>query len=129
MTPEREQAWAAKLRSGPVGILVYTATGSEPMSPRQLGNELVSTILAAGVAAFLVSLMAASYVQRVAAVALLALFAWLSLSVSYWNWYGFPAAFVAGELATELIGWLLAGLAIARIAPRAAAAAMVPAAR
>jgi hypothetical protein len=51
------------------------------------------------------------------AVALLALFASLSISASYWNWYDFPAAFVGGELVTELIGWTLAGLAIAKIVP------------
>lgn len=123
MTPEEYQAWEAKIKAGPVGLVVYTATGTNPLSPRQLVNELLSSILAAGVAAFLVSLMPVPYGRRVVAVALLPVFASISLSVSYWNWYGFPAAFVGGELATELIGWLLAGLAIARIVPRPGGAA------
>jgi hypothetical protein len=118
MTPQEYQTWEAKIKAGPVGLLVYTATGQDPLSPRQLVNELLSSILAAGVAAFLVSLMAVSYGRRVVAVALLPVFASLSLSVSYWNWYGFPAAFVGGELVTELIGWTLGGLAIGKIAPR-----------
>jgi hypothetical protein len=58
--------------------------------------------------------------KRAFAIALLAIFASVSLSFSYWIWYGFPAAFVLGELVTELIGWYLAGLAIAKIVPSAA---------
>lgn len=120
LTPEEQRAWEARLRSGPVGLLVINTQGTEPLSPRQLAIELASGILAAGVAAYLVSLITAPYLTRVVAVALLAVYASLSLSASYWNWYGFPAAYVAGELVTELIGWLLAGLAIARIVtPRA----------
>ena len=52
------------------------------------------------------------------------------LSLSYWNWFNFPTAYIGAELLTESIGWLLAGLAIARLTPgrnqpsnRAAAAA------
>jgi hypothetical protein len=87
----------------------------------QLVTELASTIVAAAVAAYLASLMAAPTMTRAIAVSLLALFASLSIGASYWNWYGFPTAFVAAEACTELIGWLLGGLAIARIVPAAGA--------
>ena len=50
----------------------------------------------------------------------LAVFASVSLSLSYWNWYNFPAAFVLGELVTEVIGMFLAALFIAKVVPRAA---------
>jgi hypothetical protein len=56
-----------------------------------------------------------SYGQRVLFVALLGLIAWLSINVSYWNWYGFPTAFVLGEGIDQVVGWLLAGLAMAKI--------------
>jgi hypothetical protein len=61
--------------------------------------------------------MIAGYSRRVLAVLLLALFGFCSLSLSYWNWYGFPTTYIGAELLTEAIGWLLAGLAIARLAP------------
>ncbi|HXU11392.1 MAG TPA: hypothetical protein VN898_05460 [Candidatus Binatia bacterium] len=61
--------------------------------------------------------MAARYWPRVLAVALLGVFAWLSLSVSYWNWYGFPASFILAEGIDQAVGWTLGGLAIARIVP------------
>lgn len=111
-----QKAWLEKYRRGPSGMLLYKAEGSEPMTTRQLATELVSNILAAAVAALVVSMMAAPYFTRVIAVVLLALFAFLSLTLSYWNWYGFPSSFIRAELVTELVGWFLAGLAIARFA-------------
>ena len=124
-----QKAWTEKIRRGPSGLLLYRAEGMEPMPPRMLVVEFISDVLAALVAALVVS-MIAGYSRRVLAVLLLALFAFCSLSLSYWNWYGFPTTFIGAELLTEAIGWLLAGLAIARLAParplpasRAAAAA------
>lgn len=125
-----QKAWTERYRRGPSGILLYKAEGSEPLSARYLVVEFISNVLAAFVAALMVSMIAGPYSRRVLAVLLLAIFAFLSLSVSYWNWYGYPTTYIGAELLTEAIGWLLAGLAIARLAParplpasRAAAAA------
>jgi hypothetical protein len=119
-TPEEEAAWTERYRTGPTGLIVYRPVGGEPMSPVQLVTELVSGTLAALVAAAVLSLTAASYGKRVLAVASLGLFAWLALSVSYWNWYGFPTPFIAAEGIDQVVGWLLAGLVMARIVPPAA---------
>jgi hypothetical protein len=115
-TAEEQAAWEAKVKSGPTDLLVYNPRG-EAMSPRQLGSEFLSNVLAAAIAAFVASLLAAAYGRRVLAVALLGLFGWMSLSVSYWIWYGFPSSFILAEGITEVVGWFLAGLAIARIVP------------
>jgi len=115
-TAAEQAAWEAKIQAGPTGLLVYNERG-EAMSPRQLGSEFVSNVLAAAIAAFVASLLAASYGRRVLALTLLGLFGWMSLSVSYWIWYGFPASFILAEGITEVVGWLLAGLAIAKIVP------------
>ena len=85
------------------------------MSPRQLGTEFASNVVAALIAAILVSMMIGGWFKRAFAVALIGLFGIVSLLVSYWIWYGFPAQFVCGELITEVVGWFLAGLAIAQI--------------
>ena len=125
----QQKAWTEKIRRGPSGLLLYRAEGMEPMSPRMLVVEFVSNVLAAFVAALVVS-MIAGYSHRVLAVLLLSIFGFCSLSLSYWNWFNFPTAYIGAELLTESIGWLLAGLAIARLTPgrnqpsnRAAAAA------
>ena len=58
---------------------------------------------------------------RVLSVAALGLFAWLSISVSQWSWYGFPTAFVRAEAIDQVLGWLCGGVAIAVIVkPKAA---------
>lgn len=123
VSEEEQEAWAARLRSGPRGLLLYHPEGTEPMSPRQLVSELVSNVLAAAVAAFLASLMAAAYGRRVLAVMLFGLFGWLSLLVSFWIWYEFPGSFIAAEGIGEVVGWFLAGLVIAKMVPPAGAAA------
>jgi hypothetical protein len=85
------------------------------MSPRQLGGELATNIIAALVAAILVSMMIGSWLKRALAVALLGVFGVASVLLSYWLWYGFPGAFVVGQTVTEVVGWFLAGLVIAKI--------------
>ena len=36
----------------------------------------------------------------------------------YWNWWGFSFGYVVVEIADAVIGWFLAGLAIAAVAKR-----------
>ena len=112
---DEQKAWGEKYKAGPNGMIIITKSGGEVMSPRQLGSEFASNVIAALIAAILVSFMIGSWFKRAFAVALMGLFGIVSLLVSYWIWYGFPAEYVCGELVTEVVGWLLAGLAIAKI--------------
>jgi hypothetical protein len=114
-TPEEQKAYEAKLAGGPSGLLIIKTSGGEGMSPRALGSELASNVVAALIAAILVSFMVGSWFKRAFAVALFGVFGVVSLLVSYWIWYHFPTAYVCGELVTEVVGWFLAGLAIAKI--------------
>ena len=116
-TKEEQARWAEKYRTGPAGILIYRPLGAEFNFPRLLGVELLTNILAALIAALLLARMAGSYLQRVLMVAALGIFAWLSISISYWNWYDFPAAFILAEGLDQFLGWLVAGLVIAKITP------------
>ena len=115
-------AQEAKMQRGPTGIITYN-TGALNF-PRNLILELATTILAALIAAYVVSMIPGTLMRRALIVALLALFATVSLTASYWIWYGFPLPFVLAELITEVAGWFLAGLAMAKITSRGA---MVPA--
>jgi hypothetical protein len=110
-----QKAWQEKLKQGPTGILVIHPEGGEAMSPKQLGSELASNFVAALVAAFILTHVRAGYFTRVLVVSLLAVFSIASLVVSYWIWYGFPTEYVLGETITEVVGWFLAGLAMAAI--------------
>lgn len=113
---EAEQAeWEAKVKAGPTGLLIVQPGGAEPMSPRQLGTEFATNILAAFLGAILLTRISGNYLTRVACLGLVALMSCASLTISYWNWYAFPLPFIAAELIMDLVGWLAAGLVMAAI--------------
>jgi hypothetical protein len=114
-TAEEEAAWTSKYESGPTAFLVYHPEGETLMSPRQMGIEFASNVLAALVGAFMLSWTVPSFGKRVALATLIGLAAWLSINVSYWDWYRFPAAFVSSELIEQVAGWFLSGLAMALV--------------
>lgn len=121
MAPEEQQAYAAKYRAGPAGIVIYNPRpGGDPLSARQLLTELGSNVLAALVAALVLVFLAgpSSYGQRVFLVASFGLVAGLEVDVSYWNWYGSPTNYVLAQLVDHTTGWLLAGLVVARVCRR-----------
>lgn len=114
-TDEEYAAWSARYEAGPNVFLVYRPTGMTPMSPRQLGIELLSNILAALVGAFMLSFVQPSFFSRVVVATGIGIAAWLSINVSYYDWYRFPANFVASELVEQAVGWALSGAAMAMI--------------
>src|SRR4030095_11903681 len=105
MTDEEKAAIEAKYKEGPIAILVYRPTGDEMMSAKQLGVELASNIAAALVVGMILTFAAVSWGRGVIISTLVGLAAWLSINVSYWNWYGFPTNFVTAELIEQVIGW------------------------
>jgi hypothetical protein len=115
LSPEEQKAWEAKYMAGPTGLLVYHPIGSKPLGAKQLLGELGADIAAALLAAYILSFIVASFTQRVLLVGLLGLIAWLCVSVSYWNWYGFPAPYILAEGIDQFVGWLLAGMPMAAI--------------
>jgi hypothetical protein len=112
-----KQAWEAKLKQGPSGVMVIHPEGAEAMSPRQLWTEAATNVVAALLAALLLAQVRpnSSYWGRVAFVTLLGIFGFVTISVPYWNWYGFPCDFTAGQAIEQVIGWLLAGLVLAAL--------------
>ena len=117
-SPEQMEVWNEKYRKGPIGVLVYHPTGRAPMAPRFLLTELATNVLAALVVSLLLAMAASAmpaFGMRVLAVAMVGLVPGLDVDVSYWNWYGFPASYTAAALTDHVIGWSLAGLALAAI--------------
>jgi hypothetical protein len=117
-TPEQEEAWETKFRQGPTGMLIYHPGGVSSVSQRKLLTQFLSHFLAAAIASLIVSRMIGPYWQRVLAVALFGAFACLSVGTIYWNWYGFPDSFFAAQCVDQVVGWLLAGVALVVVVPR-----------
>ncbi len=115
-----QEAWKEKARVGPIGLLVLQPGTDNPLSAGRLAGEAVSDILAGLLLAVVLSFLPLSLLTRVVMAAGIALFAWLSISFSYANWYGFPAAYVAGEAIDQVLGWTIAAFVMTRILPRTA---------
>jgi hypothetical protein len=96
-----KKAWEEKVKAGPQGILVYEPAGTEPMSPGLFGRELLSNVLAAVLLAVVLSAIKANIFAGTIVGAGMGLFAWLSISVSYWNWYHFPPEYTMAELVEQ----------------------------
>ena len=122
-TEQETKAWEAKLAAGPRALVIYHSGGTKPMSAGQLLTELLACIAAALLAGFIAIRVVGGYVARLLVVALLGPITWLSVSASYWNWYGFPSAFSAAEFIMEAASWLIAAFFIAAIARPGAASA------
>lgn len=110
-----------KWEQGPSGFLVFHPNGMPGMSAKTLFIELASNIAAALIAAYLLAQALVSLPglgSRVLFVTLIGVIPFLAISVSYWNWYGFPASFTFGELIEQGVGFALAGVAMAMIMKR-----------
>jgi hypothetical protein len=115
VTDSEQKAWQSKVEAGPTGILVIQPNGAEAMSPRQLSMEFGADVIAGLLAALVLTQVRSNYVGRVLVVLLMGAFGVVNVSASYMIWYGFPAEFTAAEAISQVVGWLLAGLALAAI--------------
>ncbi len=111
------QQFQQKAASGPYGILVYHPIGGDVLSMgRQLGREFGLNVIVALIVSILVAWAGlASFGSRLGFVTLAGIMVTLLTNVEYWNWYGFPANYTLGIMATQVIGFFLAGIVIALI--------------
>ena len=112
-TAEQQAAWAAKHEKGPTATIIYHPTGETPMSPRQLGTEFGSNVLAALFVAWIMSLSSVSFLGRVIIATLVGAAGWASISLSQWNWYRFPKEVILAEGFDQVVGWLITGIVMA----------------
>ena len=108
-------AFVEKYQSRPSAFVVYQPDSNPALASMvpNLVKQFVSNLLAALVLGWILTLGAFSFGQRVLIAGALAVFAWLVISLPYWNWYRFPLQFTAGALIEQVVGWLLAGTAMA----------------
>lgn len=120
LAPEKMQdeaagkAYSAHAVASPYAFVVYQPQGRDPMDMgRNLGVQFASDTLSAIVVAFVLALGTFGFGKRVLIAGAVGLFSWLTVSVPYWNWYRFPLDFTLGNLAEQVLGWVLAGAAMA----------------
>jgi hypothetical protein len=115
MSDQEEAAWTAKYKAGPAGLLLYHPTGGEPMQAKLLVVEFVADVVCALIAVIIIAGTGGGVLYRATIVAMLGLFAWFTLSVSQWNWYGFPFKWIMLDVIDQVAGWFLAGMVMAKL--------------
>lgn len=111
----KRKAFGERATANPYAFVVYQPVGvdtANDMGPN-LAIQFGTGVIAAMLAAFVVSFAAVGLALRAGLVFAMSLFAWVTVNVPYWNWYRFPLDFTLAGLATEAVGWLFAGFAIA----------------
>lgn len=120
-TPEEMERFSKEWKPGPSGFLIVAPPGDMNMG-KMLGGEFVSNVIAALIAAWIVSLIAAekTFLWRWKAVVLMGIFGWVSISVSNYLWWQFPWTFIRDDLLCTILEWCVGGAAIAAIIPSTA---------
>ncbi|HUN82576.1 MAG TPA: hypothetical protein VMV81_13815 [Phycisphaerae bacterium] len=107
--------WEERFKRGPKGLLLISPQGGEPMETSQLVIEFVSNVICA----FVLALILARWPVSKGTAAILGLgvglYGWMSIEVSYWNWYGYPAEFTFASAVEQIVGGLLTGLIVALV--------------
>lgn len=84
-----------------------------------LGKQMALGVLIPTLSAFLVlsllsKTVSLTYWGKVGLFSLVGLIIGFASHAYYWNWFGFPASYVVITILDTLIGWTLAGLAVAK---------------
>jgi len=113
-----------KMAVNPSGILMYHAPGRPFAFGKWLGIEFGTELLEAILVVFLLAqTRMVSFAGRVGFVLVAGILAAITTNVSYWNWYGFPGAYTASYVLTQIVGFFLVGVVAALVLPKGAPAA------
>lgn len=108
------QAYRQKAATSPYAWIVYLPQARDgTQMGAQIAVQWISDTLAALALTLILALAPLGFRQRLGVALAAAVFAWLSTMVPYWNWYHFPLSLTLAALVEQVIGWLLAGAAIA----------------
>jgi len=124
-------AYVAKMKLGPTGLIFFNPFGQDPMMPGQMIIGFVLDLLSAFVVVWFLlrsTALSSSYLGRVAFCGMFGIFTAVFTHLMYWNWMGFPAEFTKGLIVDGIVSWLLAGCGIAAIIKSAKAETVPPAA-
>jgi hypothetical protein len=111
-----EEIRMQKMEKGP---LMFAAIRKEGFGsfPKVLITQLLCQMFAALLLTWmLLQTVGLSYARRVAFLAVAGLVASVIADLPNWNWWGYSGEYVSLNLADYTVTWLLAGLAVAKVA-------------
>lgn len=106
----------ARTAKEPSGTLIYHPPGRDTGMGTYMGIELALEILQALIVAWvLTKLVTTSLAGRVAAATAIGVAVGVGTNGSYWNWFGYPTDYTLAAIVMQVVGYAVAGLAIALI--------------
>ncbi|WP_457674153.1 hypothetical protein [Thiolapillus sp.] len=118
MSREAWEEWEEDYRDGPVGMILYRPQGGDPMASRLFVIQFMTDLAAGFIAAILLHFTSLGFLGRLLFVTAMGLFSWLTSSLPWWNWYGFPGEMTLAAGIEMIVGWFLAGLVLAALGGR-----------
>lgn len=116
VTPEQQTASEEKLMRGPM-VFASVRLGAMRPFPVLLITQLLTFIISALIVTFLLlKTVGLSYGQRVVFVSVCGILIFLGGKVDQWVWWSFSTSYLMAEFGAIVIGWILAGLVIAKVA-------------
>jgi uncharacterized membrane protein len=106
-----------RMQEGPFLFAAVRLTGSTSMGPQMIIQLVTQIVSALFVSWLLLKTRGLSYLGRVGFVMMIALVVAVISHVPYWNWWGFSTGYTFVAITDLIIGWLLAGLVIAKVTP------------
>jgi hypothetical protein len=108
-----DQAAYEQIQRGPCVFAVVTHEGLGSY-PRMLAIAFASNVLTALIVGWLLSQTSGlGYAERVAFVTLVAVVGAITCRIPDWNWHKFPLDYTLVNIASLVVGWALAGFALA----------------
>jgi len=128
-TREQQQAamrqYDQKLAVNPSGLLIYHPPGVKALTGAQLGTEFVTELIEALFLAFLLAQAnLRGFGGKLGFVIVAALMAVITTNIPYWNWYGFPMAYTANYMMTQIVAYLVAGVVAIGVLGKSSGGAM-----
>jgi hypothetical protein len=109
-----EKMWGDKVRKGPIGSLVFSPTGKEPMNAGSIIFSIVGAMVVSCITMMILGFSrgrVSGILPRALTAALLGLLAGFATHFPYWVWFNFPMNFTLVSMADTVIAFFLMGIA------------------
>jgi hypothetical protein len=119
---EGREKWDAKVHQGPVGAVIYSPQGGEPMGADVFLKAFVTDLVIAALTMLVLFAARASFrtvVHRAHLAAVIGLIAGLATHVQYRLWFHFPIGYTVVAIIDLMIAFILMGIAMAKFVPEA----------
>jgi hypothetical protein len=114
---DAQAKYMTQYAQGPTGILVYSPGGTPLEFGKLLTNQFIFNVIAGLLIAWILAIVArgTTFRERALIVLIISVATGVIYALPQWNWYDFPMDYTIASMASWVISWGIAGLAMAAI--------------